>query len=571
MLHHLKQDHYDKCSFKLLSTDRKVLTIQCPKCGRDNPSQAKFCFNCGDNLEQSKDFITFSPTLSKHCQQCGEDNPENALFCYSCGIELKKQIKTSPKSKICPTCGITVNYSTSFCPNCNQLLGEETVVSEPKISSIQQKAGEIRECPACGLEVKGDYCHNCGYHLLETQKRSSHNWWYCQRDSAIMAEVDQNQQIPVSRESVDESLAKAIDSRILQPHDREKAKILALQILDEGIVNNFTVITKVKCPVCGSDSYAPVTKRPRKVSGYGTYKQLTLNAGNILRNGIFFLRNYPVLLVIALGAIIIDIITYMSGLGAYSLINTDALVSGSIPTTEESFSGFSIFPSDPTNALLLFGIGMIISILITAFSQCWYLTSLQGIRRNSNNTLNLIGSLTSCFKYLPRSIIAQFIITSFATGTSLLLLIATDIILTSDIYEHEMGSVLFWMLFLLVLSMILLALSFLLSIFFAYVFGSIVFSEAGIVKSFKDSYKFARKYLGTTFGVIIVFNFAVTLIAIPVGMLAGSASLISGIGPSTYVLMTALSGALVNRSVEAYKTVSLGWAYDEFKTVIEDN
>ena len=484
MLHHLKQDHSKKNSFKLLSTDRKVLTIQCPKCGRDNPSQAKFCFNCGDNLEQTKDFITFSPTLSKHCQQCGEDNPENALFCYSCGIELKKQIKTSPKSKICPTCGITVNYSTSFCPNCNQLLGEETVVSEPKISSIQQKAGEIRECPACGLEVKGDYCHNCGYHLLETQKRSSHNWWYCQRDSAIMAEVDQNQQIPVSRESVDESLAKAIDSRILQPHDREKAKILALQILDEGIVNNFTVITKVKCPVCGSYSYAPVTKRPRKVSGYGTYKQLTLNAGNILRNGIFFLRNYPVLLVIALGAIIIDIITYMSGLGAYSLINTDSLMSESTIYTGEGVTGLSLFSSDPMNTLLMFGIGMIITIIITTFTQCWYLTSLQVIRQNKNNALNLVESLISSFRYLPRAFIVQTIIIVITTGTSILLLIGTDIIITSDIYEHEVGSFLFWILLLLVLSMLLLGLSFILSIFFAYVLGSIVFNEAGIMKSF---------------------------------------------------------------------------------------
>lgn len=419
--------------------------------------------------------------------------------------------------------------------------------------------------------VKGDYCHNCGYHLLETQKRSSDNWWYCQRDSAIMAEVDQNQQIPVSRESVDESLAKAIGSRMLQPHDREKAKILALQILDEGITNNFTVITKVKCPVCGADSYAPVTNRPRKVSVYGKYKQLTLNAGNILRTGIFFLRNYPVLLAITIGAIILDIVTYMSGFGAYSLINTDSLLSDSITSSGEGMTNLSLFSSDPINTLVMFGIGTIISIVITTFAQCWYLTSLKEIRHNSDNKLNLIGSLTSSFKYLPRGVIAQALITGFATGTSLLLLIASEIIITSDIYEHEIGSLLFWMLFLLILSMVFLGLNFVLSVIFAYVFGCIVLNEAGIVSSFADSYKFARKYLGTTFGVLIVFNFAVTLLAIPVGVLAGSASFISGIGVSSYILMTAITGALVNRSVEAYKTLSLGWAYDEFKTVIEEN
>ena len=44
-----------------------------------------------------------------------------------------------------------------------------------------------------------------------------------------------------------------------------------------------------------------------------------------------------------------------------------------------------------------------------------------------------------------------------------------------------------------------------------------------------------------------------------------------GDGISSYILITALSSALVARSVEAYKTLSLGWAFDEFKAVLEEN
>jgi hypothetical protein len=52
-------------------------------------------------------------------------------------------------------------------------------------------------------------------------------------------------------------------------------------------------------------------------------------------------------------------------------------------------------------------------------------------------------------------------------------------------------------------------------------------------------------------------------------MIAGSTSLLFGSGIMSYMLITTLLSAIVARGVEAYKTLSLGWAYDEFKSLIE--
>src|SRR5215468_11035309 len=46
--------------------------MQCPRCQHQNPSQAKFCLECGARLAQK-------------CAQCGTDLPAGAKFCLECG------------------------------------------------------------------------------------------------------------------------------------------------------------------------------------------------------------------------------------------------------------------------------------------------------------------------------------------------------------------------------------------------------------------------------------------------------------------------------------------------------
>ena len=45
---------------------------KCPKCGKGNRHDAKFCDHCGE-------------ALTKVCPSCGKDNDPDARFCNGCG------------------------------------------------------------------------------------------------------------------------------------------------------------------------------------------------------------------------------------------------------------------------------------------------------------------------------------------------------------------------------------------------------------------------------------------------------------------------------------------------------
>lgn len=49
------------------------------ECGHENPSNAKFCNECGKPKPAGD---------GKLCRKCGIKNPENAKFCNNCGEEL---------------------------------------------------------------------------------------------------------------------------------------------------------------------------------------------------------------------------------------------------------------------------------------------------------------------------------------------------------------------------------------------------------------------------------------------------------------------------------------------------
>jgi len=49
--------------------------ICCPKCGSNNPIDAKFCGICGTRLSSS-------------CSNCGSSNPQGSSFCNKCGFAL---------------------------------------------------------------------------------------------------------------------------------------------------------------------------------------------------------------------------------------------------------------------------------------------------------------------------------------------------------------------------------------------------------------------------------------------------------------------------------------------------
>src|SRR5262245_41465820 len=49
--------------------------MKCPRCQHENPSQAKFCLECG-------------APFAHRCSQCGKELPAGAKFCLECGQAL---------------------------------------------------------------------------------------------------------------------------------------------------------------------------------------------------------------------------------------------------------------------------------------------------------------------------------------------------------------------------------------------------------------------------------------------------------------------------------------------------
>ena len=57
--------------------------MKCPKCRFDNPTETKFCNECGSKLELA-------------CPNCGKPNPPGSKFCNECGHDLRKPAEAPP-------------------------------------------------------------------------------------------------------------------------------------------------------------------------------------------------------------------------------------------------------------------------------------------------------------------------------------------------------------------------------------------------------------------------------------------------------------------------------------------
>jgi membrane protease subunit (stomatin/prohibitin family) len=84
--------------------------VVCPKCGFQNPQNAKFCNNCGTPMQSSA-----QTAATVNCPKCGTANPATAKFCVSCGAQMQATVK-------CAKCGTEAPAGTKFCPNCGAKL-----------------------------------------------------------------------------------------------------------------------------------------------------------------------------------------------------------------------------------------------------------------------------------------------------------------------------------------------------------------------------------------------------------------------------------------------------------------
>ncbi|MFX1282812.1 MAG: zinc ribbon domain-containing protein [Promethearchaeota archaeon] len=527
--------------------------MQCPKCGTVNSESAQFCMECGTAFPKHKSMDFFHPSPSRHCPKCGVSNPKDGNFCFECGTSLERVPQL--QSRQCPTCGITLDPSRLFCPNCGQSLIEKPLdakIDQEPVPSIEKHI----ECPACGQLTTGDYCRNCGYNLTIRMHKRPIDWWYCDRDSAVMTEINPNLQIPVSRTSLDASLAKAIEQNILQHHDREKARSLALQLFESGGKTNFEVLSQVRCPVCGHQSLAPTTQRPRKV-GISYPREIALNVSSILQNGILYFRAYPQLMLIILCAIITDGGLILLGLSAASYYDVNSMLFNlALPSVA---MGGAI--SSLTTLIVIF----LVSYVANTFFQCWYYTSLKEIIHDKESPFNIANSFKNSFTFLPRAVAAQFVIMGIILSLVIGMFLVIVVLGVGLSLSNSTSSFFMFLIFVLVAIIAIFGLTVLFMVFFSYVNMSIVFDyNSGVILSLKRSWRFTRRYFWTTVGILIIFYI-------------GSSVLVSFLGtffsPFYVLLGSSLISTLVytifTRLVEAYRSISLGWAYDGFKHTID--
>src|SRR5262249_17328017 len=60
--------------------------MQCPRCQRENPADARFCNGCGARLELA-------------CAGCGHVNPLGSRFCNGCGAKLGDATPSGPQAR----------------------------------------------------------------------------------------------------------------------------------------------------------------------------------------------------------------------------------------------------------------------------------------------------------------------------------------------------------------------------------------------------------------------------------------------------------------------------------------
>jgi hypothetical protein len=66
--------------------------MKCNNCGIENKDDAKFCANCGSELQRLEE-----PKNTKTCFNCGFENTRDAKFCASCGVELRRHHPQQPQ------------------------------------------------------------------------------------------------------------------------------------------------------------------------------------------------------------------------------------------------------------------------------------------------------------------------------------------------------------------------------------------------------------------------------------------------------------------------------------------
>ncbi len=99
----------------------------CPRCGKANALNAKYCSSCGQQLAVPQEVIV--------CHKCHKTNSPMASFCGACGAPLRVGAQT----KICPRCHKEVDVNESSC-SCGYSFGNVKYAVPESAASVAGNA-----------------------------------------------------------------------------------------------------------------------------------------------------------------------------------------------------------------------------------------------------------------------------------------------------------------------------------------------------------------------------------------------------------------------------------------------
>ncbi|MHA2008342.1 MAG: zinc ribbon domain-containing protein [Promethearchaeota archaeon] len=71
-------------------------------------------------IVQQTEEIVEKPVSKTNCPFCGEQIESDAKFCPICGANLTEKLKEEKKTKICPNCGQELPLEAKFCAKCGE-------------------------------------------------------------------------------------------------------------------------------------------------------------------------------------------------------------------------------------------------------------------------------------------------------------------------------------------------------------------------------------------------------------------------------------------------------------------